>query len=130
VNPTHLLDTSTLIWAVTAPEKLSQKARKICTSHETRPCVSVVSLMELIVKAGKGNLRLSPDPIQWWNDHVRRLGFSVLPLRQPHVERLWTLPPVHRDPADRLLIAQAIAEDIPIVACDETIRQYAVTAVW
>jgi len=130
VNPTHLLDTSTLIWAVGAPEKLSRKARKICTSHETRPAVSVVSLMELIIKTGRGNLQLAPDPVQWWNNHVRTLGFIVLPLRQAHVEHLWSLPPFHRDPADRLLIAQAIVEGIPLVACDEAVQQYPVTVVW
>jgi PIN domain nuclease of toxin-antitoxin system len=130
VNPTHLLDTSTLLWAVDAPEKLSRTARRICASHQTRPAVSVVSLMELIVKSHKGNLKLAPDPIQWWNDHTQRLGYFVLPLRQTHVERLWTLPPVHRDPADRLLIAQAIIEGIPLVACDYSIRKYPVTVAW
>ena len=130
MNPTHLLATSTLIWAVDAPEKLSTHATTSCTSRETRPAVSVVSLMELIVKAQKGKLKLSPDPVQWWNDQVRRLGFLVLPLRQPHVECLWALPPIHRDPADRLLIAQAIVEGIPLVGCDDAIRQYPVTVVW
>ena len=130
MNPTHLLDTSTLIWAVSAPEKLSRKARKICASHETRPAVSVVSLMELIVKAGKGHLKLTPDPVQWWNNHIRTLGFIVLPLRQAHVEHLWSLPPFHRDPADRLLIAQAVVEGVPLVTCDETVQQYLVNVVW
>ena len=60
----------------------------------------------------------------------RRLGFLVLPLRQPHVERLWTLPWLHRDPADRLLIAQAIAEQIPLVTSDAAVRQYPVQAIW
>ena len=130
MNPSHLLDTSTFLWAVGAPEKLSRPARRICVSHETLPAVSVVSLMELIVKTQKGNLRLTPDPIQWWNEHLGRLGYAVLPLRQTHVERLWALPPIHRDPADRLLIAQAIAEGIPLVTCDETIPKYPVEVVW
>jgi PIN domain nuclease of toxin-antitoxin system len=86
--------------------------------------------MELIVKVRKGNLRLAPDPIRWWNEQVRALGFIVLPLRQTHVECLWTLPPLHKDPADRLLIAQAIAEAIPLVASDHAIQQYPVTVVW
>ena len=92
--------------------------------------MSVVSLMELIVKAGKGKLMLAPDPVRWWNDHLQRLGYSVIPLRQSHVERLWTLPPVHKDPADRLLIAQAIIEGIPLVTCDGSIGQYPVNVVW
>lgn len=73
-----------------------------------------MSLTELIVKAQHGKLRLLPDPIRWWNDHLRILGFSVLPLRQNHVECRWMLPAIHGDPAHLLLIAQA-------VACDEAI---------
>jgi PIN domain nuclease of toxin-antitoxin system len=130
VNPTHLLDTATFLWAIHAPENLSATARDICVRSDTNPAVSVVSLMELIVKVRKGKLKLDPDPIQWWNHHVRELRFPVLPLRHLHVERLWTLPFVHRDPADRLLIAQAIAERIPLVASDEAIRQYPVKVLW
>jgi PIN domain nuclease of toxin-antitoxin system len=125
-----LLDTSTLIWAVHAPEHLSAHARNICTGRQMAPAVSVVSLMELIVKVQKQKLVLHPDPIQWWNHYIAQLGFSVLPLRQPHVERLWTLPLLHRDPADRLLIAQAIAEQIPLVTSDAAVRQYPVQAIW
>lgn len=116
MNPTHLLDSATLIWAVHAPEKLSAAARAICASRDTEPAVSVVSLMELIVKVQKGKLALSPDPIQWWKHYVAELGFSVLPL--------------HRDAADRLLIAQAMAEQIPLVSPDAAIRQYPVQAIW
>ena len=86
--------------------------------------------MELIVKQTKGNLTLDPHPVAWWNEHVKRTGFMVLPLRQNHVERLWTLPLIHRDPADRLLNAQALAEGIPLVSSDTTIGQYQLEVVW
>jgi PIN domain nuclease of toxin-antitoxin system len=128
VKPSHLLDTATFVWAVDSPERLSPAARKICSGRD--PAVSVVSLMELIVKVQKGNLKLSPDPVSWWNHHVRQLGFPVLPLRQSHVEELCTLPMIHRDPADRLLIAQATIEGIPLVTCDEIIPQYSVEVIW
>jgi PIN domain nuclease of toxin-antitoxin system len=128
VSPSHLLDTATLIWAIDEPRKLSRLARKICSEGD--PAVSIISLMEMIVKAQKGKLGLVPDPVSWWNKNVRELGYSVLPLRQNHVEQLWALPPIHRDPADRLLIAQAIVERIPIVSCDGVIGQYSVTVVW
>jgi PIN domain nuclease of toxin-antitoxin system len=130
VNPTHLLDTSIFLWAVDSPEKLSSAAQMICQRGDLNPCVSVISLMELIVKSQKGHLQLTPDPLQWWDNSVKLYGFAVLPVRQNHVQRLWALPRIHKDPADRLLIAQAIAEGIPLVTSDDTIRQYPVEAIW
>lgn len=130
MSVSHLLDTATLLWAVSAPENLSDIARRICTAGDAEPAVSAVSLMELIEKARKRKLKLDPDPVQWWNHHVRLLRFSVLPLRPRHVERLWLLPPFHPDLTDRLLIAQALAEGIPLVSPDPTMRQYPVDVVW
>jgi PIN domain nuclease of toxin-antitoxin system len=86
--------------------------------------------MELIVKAKKGRLVLDPDPLQWWKHALKVLGYPILPVRQNHVERLWALPLLHKDPSDRLLIAQAMAEGIPLVTPDVTIRQYPVEAIW
>ncbi len=128
MNPSHLLDTSTFIWAVDSPKKLSRAARRICSDAD--PGVSVVSLMELIIKAQKGRIKLAPDPVRWWNHNIRELGLSVIPLRQTHMEALWALPPIHQDPADRLLIAQAMVEGIPLVTCDEIIPQYPVVVAW
>ncbi len=128
MSPTHLLDTATLLWAVEDPRKLSRLARRICSERD--PAVSVVSLMELIVKTRKGKLKLAPDPVKWWNHNVPALGFTVLPLRQTHVEQLWSLPPIHADPADRLLIAQAVVEGIPLVTSDEIIPTYPIETIW
>jgi PIN domain nuclease of toxin-antitoxin system len=130
VSASHLLDTATLLWAVAAPENLSDTARRICSARDAEPAVSAVSLMELIEKAQNKKLKLDPDPIQWWNHHVRLLGFFVLPLRPRHVEKLWLLPGLHSDLADRLLIAQALAEGIPLVSGDPSMRQYSVDVVW
>ena len=126
----HLLDTSTLLWAVAAPENLSDAARQICTAPDAEPAVSAVSLVELIDQVQKGKLKLDPDPVQWWNHYVRMLGFAVLPLRPLHVERLWLLPPFPCGSIDRLLIAQALAEGIPLVSSIVEMRQYSVDVVW
>jgi PIN domain nuclease of toxin-antitoxin system len=61
---------------------------------------------------------------------VRQAGLPVVSLRQSHVEQLWSLPLVHRDPADRLPIAQSVIESLPLVTCDEIISRYAVDVVW
>jgi PIN domain nuclease of toxin-antitoxin system len=112
------------------PERLSSAAGVVCRDAGLNPVVSVVSLLELIVKARQGHLALVPDPVHWWNTNLKLHGFSVLPVRQNHIERLWTLPMLHKDPSDRLLIAQAMAEGIPLVTPDVAIRQYSVEAIW
>ena len=86
--------------------------------------------MELIVKSQKGHLQLAPDPLQWWNSNIRLYCFSVLPVQQYHVERLWGLPRIHKDPGDRLLAAQALAEGIPLVTSDSNSHQYPVETIW
>jgi PIN domain nuclease of toxin-antitoxin system len=130
VSASHLLDTTTLLWAVSAPENLSATARRICTAADAEPAVSAVSLMELIDKVQKGKLKLDPDPVAWWNHHVRLLGFPVLPLRPRHVEKLSMLPLSPLDMAGRLLIAQAMAEGIPLISSGAAMRQYSVEVVW
>jgi len=86
--------------------------------------------MELIAKVQKGKLKLDPDPVQWWNRYVRLLGFFVLPLRPRHIEKLWGLPRLHHDRTSRLLIAQAMAEGIPLVSSSVAVRQYSLDVVW
>ena len=116
MTATHLLDTTTLLWAVSAPENLSDTARRICTAADSEPAVSAVSLMELVDKVQKGKLKLDPDPVEWWHSQIRLLGYPVLPLRPRHVEKLWNLGGNGGCMATRLLIAQAIAEGIPLVS--------------
>jgi PIN domain nuclease of toxin-antitoxin system len=116
--------------ALHAPEQLSAPVRVLFAHQETVPAASVVSLMELIVKVQKGKITLAPDPIRWWRLHLAELNLAVLPLKQSHVEHLWTLPLIHRDPADRLLIVQAIAEGLPLVSPDEVIRRYPLNVLW
>ena len=126
---TYLLDTSTFLWAATEPAKLSRRARRICESQREQLVVSVVSLWELVVKCGTGALRIgSPD--RTLPDWTARLGARVLPVEAAHAYAVHTLPPIHRDPFDRLLVAQAIAEDLPLLTSDERIREYPARCVW
>jgi PIN domain nuclease of toxin-antitoxin system len=115
---------------VHAPEHLSAPVRDILASRDAVPAASVVSLMELIVKAQKQKIALAPDPVGWWRLYVRELNLAILLLKQSHVERLWDLPVIHRDPADRLLMAQALAEGLTLVSPDQVIQQYPVNVLW
>lgn len=90
---------------------------------------SVVSYWELMLKKGRSNT-LVLDPMPWWERYVTRSSVGVLPIRVAHVDRLDALAPIHRDPFDRMLVAQALAEKCTLVTADSTLFRYGVPAVW
>jgi len=125
----YLLDTSTFLWAASDPGKLSRKARRLCESQRETLLFSAASLWEIVIKCGTGGLRIA-DPARSLPDWLARLGAGALPVEAAHAYALYGLPPIHRDPFDRLLVAQAIAEDLPLLTSDERIRQYPARCVW
>ena len=123
----YLLDTHTLVWGVTAPEQLPARIQEILRAEEVT--ASVVSYWELMLKKGRANA-LVIDPTPWWERYVTRSSVEVLPVRVAHVDRLDTLAAIHRDPFDRMLVAQALAEECTLVTADSTLFRYGVPAVW
>lgn len=126
---TYLLDTSTFLWAATAPRELSRKARRICESPAVRRLVSAASLWELATKCSIGKLSI-PNAAVALPAWVISLEATVLPLEAAHAYAAYGLPLTHRDPFDRMLIAQAVADDLTLVTPDEVIQQYPVKWVW
>jgi PIN domain nuclease of toxin-antitoxin system len=126
---TYLLDTAPFLWAVTDPGRLSRKARRICESQRETLVLSVASLWEIMIKCGVGGLRIA-NPARTLPDWVAALGARVLVVEAAHAYNLHTLPPIHRDPFDRMLVAQAITENLPLVTADQFIQQYPVRCVW
>lgn len=124
----YLLDTCTILWALAAPERLSPAAREVIEIGVDLS-VSVASYWEVIIKARKGQLAIS-DPVAWWQRASKLLGAEVLSIRANHVSALQTLPEHHRDPFDRILIAQAIADELTLLTNDEMIRRYPVWVRW
>ena len=126
---TYLLDTNTFWWAVMTPRVLSRRARRICESQGIDRIVSAVSLWELVAKCSIGKLTISQvtTTLPAW---VSSLGARVLPLAAAHAYAAYGLPLLHKDPFDRMLIAQAVADDLTLVTCDETIQRYDVKWVW
>ena len=123
-----LLDTHTFIWAITDERRLSPRARSLIASSEL--WWSVVSLWEAIQKAqvGKLSLPLPAGPFltgELSSNHVR-----LLPVSLSHVLRIEELPLHHRDPFDRLLIAQSIEEGWPIITADPWFTRYPVDVIW
>jgi PIN domain nuclease of toxin-antitoxin system len=123
----HLLDTSTLLWAVGSPERLSARARRRIESGEN--VVSVASYWEVVIKTQKGLLTI-PDLARWWRHAMELVSARVLPIHASHVTTLASLPTLHKDPFDRILIAQSIAERLELVTNDGSIKQYAVQTFW
>jgi PIN domain nuclease of toxin-antitoxin system len=122
-----LLDTSTMLWTVGEPERLSDPARAAISSGGL--WVSVASYWEIVIKSGKGLLAI-PDPVSWWERAVPLLGADILSIRASHVGALTRLPDIHRDPFDRILIAQAVVEGLPVLTSDQRIADYPVRVVW
>ena len=115
------------MWALGDPDRLSRRARKLVTAGEN--IVSVASYWEVVVKTQKGLLSIA-DPPTWWQRATELVKARSLPIRASHISVLATLPMLHKDPFDRVLVAQAVAEGIALVTSDDHIAAYAVRAVW
>ena len=123
----HLLDTSTLLWALGSPERLSARGRRLVDAGEN--VVSVASYWEVVIKTHKGLLTIS-DLSTWWRRATELVSARVLPIRASHVTALAALPMLHQDPFDRILIAQAVAEGLDFVTNDDAIGAYPVRTIW
>ena len=128
VHPNRiLLDTHTLVWALSDPNSLSRAARGALDGGEF--IASVASLWELLIKRRRPGALLA-DPVPWWERYVVRSGIPVIAIRQPHVAMLGELADHHRDPFDRILVAQAMVEKAALVSKDESLAVYGVRVIW
>ena len=126
-----LLDTHAFLWWTSEDgRRLSDRARDLLIDPSTDAIVSVACAWEIAIKTATGRLEIEGDPEHWVPERVARYGFSVLPVELAHVLRVAGLPPIHRDPFDRLLVAQAQAEGIPIVTSDPAISRYDIDVIW
>jgi PIN domain nuclease of toxin-antitoxin system len=116
-----LLDTATFIYAIEVPERLSKRAASALRNAENILELSAVSISEIAIESALGKLKLSADIIR---DSIRDLDIRIISYTSEHALRLFTVPVHHRDPFDRQIIAQALAEKIPVVTPDEKFRLY------
>src|SRR5262245_10569567 len=126
-KPSHLLDTSTLLWALGEPERLSARARRLVEAGEN--VVSVTSYWEIVIKTQKGLLSIS-DLATWWRQATEFTAARVLNIRASHITALAALPMLHKDPFDRVLVAQAEAEGLALVTSDSSIGEYPIQTYW
>lgn len=115
-----LLDTQIVLWAGNAPDRLSDEIRSWLLDPAQPVLVSSVSIAELAIKISIGKLSMPVEPTQW----CQQLNFTLVDLTSDEANNVSRLPLIHRDPFDRLLIAQAFANDWTLVSTDETVLAY------
>lgn len=125
-----LLDTHTFLWWLTDAPKLSGPAHEAIADPGNDVLVSPVIGWEITIKAALGRLQLPDPPPEFIPDQLRKNDFGVLPVSMQHALEVSHLPPHHQDPFDRLLIAQARSEGIPLVSGDAEFRAYEVGILW
>jgi PIN domain nuclease of toxin-antitoxin system len=124
-----LLDTHSLLWWLDNDDRLSRRAREAIQNPITQVLVSVGSLWEIAIKQRLGKLKAS-NLVNNFQKELDDAGFVELPISGVHAIRAAVLPINHRDPFDRLLIAQAEIENVPIVSRDSQFDAYGVHRVW
>jgi len=125
-----LLDTQCWLWMVAEPDRLSRKARSLVASTTHELFLSAASAWEIAIKHGLGKLELPSSPTEFVPAQMRETGVHPLPIRHGHALRVADLPTHHRDPFDRLLVAQALEEELPILSADRVFDRYATKRVW
>jgi PIN domain nuclease of toxin-antitoxin system len=125
-----LLDTCTFLWAVDQQAELSAKARSAITDPSSEVYVSAISAWEIAVKQERGNLALADSAQRFVPKYREMLGFLDLALDEASALRSGSLPPLHRDPFDRMLVCQAIEHGLVIVTPDAHITQYPIRTLW
>jgi PIN domain nuclease of toxin-antitoxin system len=125
-----LLDTHTLLWCFNGDPSLSSRARKVIEDGSNEILVSAASAWEIATKVRLGKLPTGAAIVGDLEGHLSRLGFEELAVSLSHATRAGMLPGEHRDPFDRMLIAQAQAEDIPVISNDRVFDRYYVRRIW
>ena len=123
-----LLDTHAFYWFICDDERMPEHIKR-AIEEENQVFVSIGSFWEMAIKESIGKLTL-PAAITELMETCTELSFSILPIRNTHLERLKALPWIHRDPFDRLFICQAQAEGLTLVTADENIRKYDIDTLW
>ena len=124
-----LLDTHAFLWFLAGDERLSKKARDAISNEDTELFLSAASVWEMAIKAALGRLILPMSVADYVADKSAA-GFQMLPIEWEHAAAVQTLPLHHRDPFDRLIIAQAKAEKMPLISGDQIFRRYGLPIIW
>jgi len=125
-----LLDTHAFLWWINDDPRLSDAARELIGNGESALFLSAASGWEIAIKMRLGRLEVREDPQQFIFEQLALNDIAVLPISMNHALRTAALPDHHRDPFDRMLVAQSQIEQLPIVTADPLITRYAVEVIW
>ena len=125
-----LLDTHVFLWWINDDPRLSDAARELIGNGESALFLSAASGWEIAIKMRLGRLEVQGDPEQFIFEQLALNDITVLPISMSHALRTAALPDHHRDPFDRMLVAQSQIEQLPIVTTDPLITRYAVEVIW
>jgi PIN domain nuclease of toxin-antitoxin system len=126
----YLLDTGVWLWSLLEPERLSRKAQDVITDLEQEIFLSAATSWEIAIKSSQGKLRLLQPAQLLVPQFMREQGLRPLPISLGHTLAVASLPLHHRDPFDRLLIAQALEEKMALLTADRAFEKYGVDMVW
>ena len=119
-----LLDTQAWLWMLGAPERLNEEATRLVGDTTNDLLLSSASSWEIAIKWSLGRLELPEPPEDFVPGRLRSSGVTAIPIEHSHALRVTSLEPHHRDPFDRLLIAQALVEKVPILTADPVFADY------
>ena len=125
-----LLDTHAFLWFIDGIAKLSPHARELIEDQANAKVVSAASLWEMAIKISLGRLRLAKPFEELIPRQMELNGFGLLPFRISHIARVIPLPFHHRDPFDRIIVAQCLAEGLSLVSLDPAFDKYSVRRLW
>jgi PIN domain nuclease of toxin-antitoxin system len=125
-----LLDTQAFLWWVFADNRLSRRASKIIADANSECMISLASAWELAIKAANGKINLKEPIAEFIPAELRANGFSMLEIRFAHISMIEQLPLHHRDPFDRLIVAQAKVEQLPVISIDSAFDSYGIERIW
>jgi PIN domain nuclease of toxin-antitoxin system len=125
-----LLDTHALLWWDAEPDQLTNSVRDLLIAENTVVLLSLASVWEMQIKLQTGKLNLRLPLSSLIAEQQQNIGLQILLIDLPHIYALESLPEVHRDPFDRIMIAQAIVEGLPFVSADSVLDGYAIQRIW
>lgn len=126
----YLLDTHTLLWLTTNDLKLSSHAKELYLNAENEILLSIASIWELAIKSSIDKISFEKTLEEYIEEHIRGNNIQIIGIDVPHLIRVEKLPFHHRDPFDRLIIAQAIEENLSIIGNDKIFDKYNVQRIW
>jgi PIN domain nuclease of toxin-antitoxin system len=125
-----LLDTHAFLWWISDDSRLSDRAKEIIGDGSNELYFSAASGWEISIKAGLGRLEVPEDLEPFIADQLSRNAIQALPIYLRHALHTRTLPDHHRDPFDRILVSQAVLEELPLLSADPLVSSYPVEVVW